>query len=54
MPDYKKLYYDLFNAATDSAAAIKAQNYGEAYDRLVQAQRDCEETVISEEDDGEK
>ncbi len=47
---YKKAYFKLFNAITDALAigAIK-----EAADILVQAQIDCEEMIISVDDNAQ-
>lgn len=41
MPDYKKMYFTLLNAAED---AIRA---------LIQAQEECEEMYLSSEDEDE-
>ena len=41
--DYKKLYFHLFNAATDAIEAIEQQNYGQASAILIAAQQETEE-----------
>ena len=51
MEDYQRLYYILFNAITDAATDMEAQNYGLAYHRLLQAQADCEERFLAAEEE---
>ena len=41
MPDYKALYYNLFNAVTDTIKALK------------KAQQDAEELYLEQDDDDE-
>ena len=48
--DYKKLYFHLFNAATDALQAIEQQNYGQSEALLTAAQQDAEEMYM----DGEE
>ena len=55
--DYKKLYYLLFNAATDALRAMEEWNMGQAKNILREAQCTAEEMYLSEEDEmhwGEK
>ena len=47
---YKELYYQLFNAITDSLRMMEQQNFGMAIKRLKKAQYDAEEAYISAED----
>lgn len=51
MPDYEKLYYILFNAATGAIEAQEKQNFGAAKEILVAAQKKTEDIFISEGDD---
>ena len=46
MPDYQKMYLLLFNAITDSIAALDAQNFGQTRDLLIRAQQQCEELYL--------
>ena len=39
---YKKMYLHLFNAVTDSLEDMAHLNYGQAYERLCEAQVECE------------
>ena len=48
--DYQKLYHILFNAVTDSLESMAAQNFGQAADRLRQAQQACEELYMEGEE----
>ncbi|WP_298035506.1 hypothetical protein [uncultured Dysosmobacter sp.] len=48
MIDYKAPYFQLFNALSDAISALKAQNFGQASDILIQAQQMAEESVISQ------
>jgi len=43
---YKKLYYQLFNAVTDSLSAMDLENYGQARQILMNAQQTCEELYL--------
>lgn len=54
MPDYQKLYYILFNAATDAEQSMDAQNYGQARDILTAAQQKAEELFLLAVEPGEK
>ena len=47
---YQKMYTTLFNAVTDALSAMEAQNYGEARQRLIAAQQQCEELYLNEEE----
>ena len=49
--DYKKLYFHLFNAATDAIEAIEQQNYGQASAILIAAQQETEEMYMEGEDE---
>ena len=49
MPDYKKMYTILFNAATDAVEQLGQQNYGTAKERLILAQQQAEEIYMDEE-----
>lgn len=48
----QKPYYTLFNAVTDAVAAMEAQNFGQARQLLVQAQKDCEEWFLTRPEGG--
>ena len=50
--DYKKLYFHLFNAVTDTLQAIEQQNYGQASAILISAQQETEEMYMDEEEEG--
>ena len=47
-PDYKKLYFSLFNAATDALEHIKSKNYGLACECLRRAQQATENMYIGD------
>ena len=47
---YRKMYYHLFNAVTDALAALEKQNIGQARELLVEAQQQCEEIYLDEEE----
>lgn len=53
MPDYKKMYFRLFNAATDAIRLIEAGELFSAKERLIFAQQETEEMYISAEDEEE-
>lgn len=53
MADYKTLYYQLFAAAADAVEALERWNPGQARDILIRAQRQAEETILSETEAGE-
>ena len=46
MPDYKAMYFQLFNAISDALAAQEQQNYGQAKELLIAAQQQAEERYI--------
>ena len=45
--EYKRLYYQLFNAISDSIKAMEEQNFGTAKNILFRAQLESEELYIS-------
>lgn len=47
MPDYKKLYYQLFAAMEDAIDAIENMNFGTAKEVLIQAQQAAEEAHLT-------
>ncbi len=47
MEKYKELYYQLFNAITDTLRELKQHNYGNAITILENAQMQAEESYIS-------
>lgn len=47
MEKYKELYYQLFNAITDTLRELKQHNYGNAITILESAQIEAEESYIS-------
>ncbi|MBQ6809062.1 MAG: hypothetical protein IJP07_07910 [Firmicutes bacterium] len=51
MPNYRKLYFYLFNAMTDALNEIEACNYGRAKNLLLRAQILAEENVIDADSD---
>ena len=46
MPDYKKMYLQLFSAITNALEAIASENYGIAKEILISAQQQSEEIYI--------
>lgn len=48
MPDYQKLYFQLFAAMADAVEAIEADNDGTARDILIRAQQDAEEQYLED------
>ena len=48
MSVYKNIYLNLFNAFTDAIREIESKNPDKARQILVDAQRDCEDTYITE------
>lgn len=48
MPDYKKLYFQLFAAMADTVDTMESCNYGQAKEILIQAQQEAEEAHIGE------
>jgi len=47
MPDYRKMYLLMFNAATDALDALENLNIGTAADLLVDAQKKAETIYCS-------
>ena len=47
MSEYQKPYLILWGAITRALEEMKRQNYGRAYDILLNAQRDAEEAYLS-------
>ena len=50
MPNYEKMYFQLFNAVTDALEEAEEMNFGKMKAILIQAQQNCEELYISESD----
>ncbi len=50
MPDYQKMYYILFNAATDALAALVAKQSYQAEAILTLAQQETERLYMEEEE----
>lgn len=48
MPDYKKMYTLMFNAATDAMEQLEQQNFEKAKELLVLAQQQAEEIYMDE------
>ncbi len=48
MPNYKKMYFQLFNAITDALEETEKMNFGQAKSILIHAQQNCEEMYLSE------
>ena len=48
MPDYKEMYYLLFNAVTDAIEALERTNYCFARNILSKAQRKTEELYLKD------
>ena len=46
---YRKMYTQMFNAATDALEMIEQQNFGKAREILIAAQQACEEIYMEEE-----
>ena len=46
MPDYKKMYYTLFNAVTDALEHLYQREWGSAAARLERAQQEGEEQFL--------
>ncbi len=51
MPNYEKMYYRLFNAATNAVEALAENNYGKAKEILIEAQRAAEEAYLNAEEE---
>lgn len=51
MPDYKKLYLTMFNAATDAVEKLACGDGAGAEAILIAAQQRCEDMYIEEADD---
>ena len=49
MSVYKNIYLNLFNAVTDAIQALDSNDCDKARQILVDAQRKCEDTYITEE-----
>ncbi len=49
MPDYRKMYFKLFNSLTDVLEELKKHNYGNAEEILRNVQRATEEDYIDNE-----
>ena len=49
MPEYQKMYVQLFAAVTDALEAMSQQNYGQAADLLRKGQQTAEEIYVSSE-----
>lgn len=49
MPDYKEMYFIIFNAVTDALEAIQKSNIGEATELLCRAQQKTESLYIEAE-----
>ena len=49
MPEYQKMYVQLFAAVTDALEAMSQQNYGQAADILRKGQQTAEEIYVSAE-----
>ena len=47
MSEYRKMYFQLFNAVTDALAQLEAMNFGTAKMILIEAQQKSEEIYIS-------
>ena len=50
MPDYRKMYFFMFNAITDALEALKQQNFGAAVDILKAAQQNGEAKYVEGEE----
>ena len=50
MPDYKSLYFQLFNVISDAMDALHNADYGTAEQLLIRAQQEAEEIYINAED----
>ena len=48
---YRKMYTQMFNAATDALEMIEQQNFGRAREILIAAQQVCEEIYMEEEEE---
>lgn len=46
MPDYQKMYFQLFNAITDALENLEQQNYGLAAECLKEAQVNGENAYL--------
>ena len=49
MPDFEKMYFNLFGAITDALEHMEQNNYGLARQRLVAAQQEGEERYMEDE-----
>lgn len=50
MPDYKKLYFQLFAATVDAVEEIEHMNFGVAKKLLIGAQQSAEEAYLAMEE----
>ena len=50
MPDYKSMYFQLFNVISDAIDALRNADYGTAEQLLIHTQQEAEETYISAKD----
>ena len=48
MPNYKTMYFHLFNRVTDALRALEQKNYSRALELLKLAQQEGEEAYITE------
>lgn len=51
MLDYKKLYFKMFNAATDAVNALEALNVWSAKDILRRAQQEAEDIILEDDEE---
>jgi hypothetical protein len=49
MPDFEKMYFNLFNAITDALIKLEAHNYGDAVELLRKSQTISEELYMNDE-----
>lgn len=49
MPDFKKLYFQLFGALADAVEAMEASDFAASKEILIRAQQEAEEEYISAE-----
>ncbi len=46
MPDFKSMYFHLFNHVSDAIDAIEQQNFGQAKEILIAAQQQAEDEYV--------
>lgn len=51
MPDYKKMYFTLFNCLCDAAEEMRKQNFGKATEIIQTAQLQAEALYIEDEEE---